>query len=104
MIEIQPKIRPVLDPGFLPASLWNAAYRSIVGKEPDSRPVAIALLRPTGECRIHRDRLLPDNPRFADTNWHYAGRLVKFLLWAAGGNRVLVANAPEIAEPPIRLP
>lgn len=98
MLEIRPKIKPVLDPGFLPASLWNAAYRCLVAKEPDSRPLAVALLRPGGECGIHHDRLLPDTPRFAAANWLYAERLVKFLLWSRGGNRLLLSNAPEIAD------
>ncbi|MFI5357818.1 MAG: ROK family protein, partial [Opitutales bacterium] len=93
-----PKLRPVLDPEFIPAVLWKRAYRELVARDPRARPLTIALLRADGTGSVHRDRVLAAaHPESAQTLRH-AERLLKFLLWQKGGCRVLVAGADEVAR------
>ena len=37
-MNIQPKITPVLDPGFVPAVLWNQAFEAKAAADPTVRP------------------------------------------------------------------
>ena len=39
-MNIQPKITPVLDPGFVPAVLWNQAFEAKAAADPASHPVS----------------------------------------------------------------
>jgi predicted NBD/HSP70 family sugar kinase len=93
LLSVSPKFRPVLDPGFVPASLWNRAYRAAAG--PNGRPLAIALERSDGSVSVFRTAVLAGA---AELNNRYAERLLKFLLWQKGGYRVTVAGNPEIAH------
>ena len=97
MLTEAPKVRPPLDPDFLPASLWNRAYAALAARDPRARPFCLVLERPNGGVSRFDCRLLgADNPA-ASLNLPYAERLLKSLLWLKGGFRVLVAGAPEIA-------
>ena len=97
MLNVQPKFRPPLDPEFLPAALWQRAYREVVERDPGARPFAIVIVRPDGTTFRHDSRVLRrDHPAAALTLTH-AERLLKFLLWMKGGSDVLVAGADEIA-------
>ena len=97
MFNISPKFRPALDPDFLPAVLWNRAYRGLVARDPASRSFAVALVRADGAASVHHDRVLSAAHPAAANTVRYAERLLKFLLWQKGGCRVLVAGAEEIA-------
>jgi predicted NBD/HSP70 family sugar kinase len=97
MLKITPFLRPPLDPEFLPAALWNRAYRSLVANDPGARTLTIALERPGGGASRHQSRVLAPGHPSAELTLHYAERLLKFLLWQKGGARVCVAGAPEVA-------
>src|SRR5450759_734117 len=56
-LPVSPKLRPPLDPGFLPAALWNRAYRDLVTHDPGARPFALALVRSDGSASVHHDRV-----------------------------------------------
>jgi len=96
-LPISPRFRPPLDPGFLPAVLWNRAYHELVARDPAARPFALALVRADGGASIHHDRLLSVAHPAAGHTLRYVERLLKFLLWQKGGCRVLVAGADEVA-------
>jgi predicted NBD/HSP70 family sugar kinase len=97
MLSVEPKLRPPLDPEFVPASLWTRAYREQVDRDPRARAFAVVLVRPDGTVFRHDSRVLSaDHPAASLTNT-YAERLLKFLLWMKGGSDVLVAGADEIA-------
>lgn len=97
MLKITPFIRPPLDEAFLPAALWNRAYRALVGLDPASRPFVIVLERPDGGASRHQSRVLSADHPSAALSLRYAERLLKFLLWQKGGCTVRIAGAPEIA-------
>ena len=97
MLPVAPRLRPALDPEFLPAPLWNRAYRELVARDPRARPFAIVLGRPDGAVFRHDSRVLSAGHPAAALTLRYAERLLKFLLWMKGGPQVLVAGADEIA-------
>jgi len=90
---LNPQFRPVLDPDFQPASLWNRAYRALVSQSGGGVPLAIALERADGAVSVFRTAVLPDR---AETR-RYAERLLKFLLWQKGGCRITVAGDADLA-------
>jgi predicted NBD/HSP70 family sugar kinase len=87
---------PVLDPGFLPAVLWNRGYRTLAGEGADSREIDLALVRPDGTAFRWASRLLPNTLEYFGTTLRYVERALKFLLWQKGGSRVLISGAPEL--------
>lgn len=97
MLSVAPKLRPVLDPEFLPGALWQRAYRALVAADPGARPFAVVLERKDGSVFRHDSHVLSAGHPQAALTLTYAERLLKFLLWMKGGPRVLVAGADEIA-------
>ena len=94
-IIINPQFTPVLDPAFVPAVLWNRAYEA---KAADvGRDISIALSRDDGTCFHWSGRVLPAEATYAADTGKYIERLVKFLLWQKGGNRISVAGADDVA-------
>ncbi|MFT5121607.1 MAG: putative NBD/HSP70 family sugar kinase [Kiritimatiellia bacterium] len=93
------KIKPVLDPAFLPASVWNRSYQHLVDSVSAFQPFAIALERPDGLRTVYHTRILPPYSVFIGLNRKYVGRLVKFWLWATGGSKIyLCGSYPELTE------
>jgi predicted NBD/HSP70 family sugar kinase len=97
LLPITPKFRPVLDPDFVAASLWNRAYRSLV-KSSGGPPLALALERSDGSTSVFRTAVLPHEGANVPLNQRYVERLLKFLLWQKGGYRVTVGGDPRLAE------
>ena len=95
-LVITPKFRPVLDPAFVPASLWNRAYRALAQSAPV--PLAIALERGDGGVSVFRTATLPHRGAHIALNQRYTERLLKYLLWQKGGWRITIAGEPAIAE------
>jgi predicted NBD/HSP70 family sugar kinase len=98
MLTVSPKLRPVLDPEFLPASLWNRAYRAAVEQSSGSH-LALALGRVDGSVSVFHAAVLPHRGANVAVNLRYIERLLKFLLWQKGGHRVIVAGHDQTAAP-----
>ena len=96
IISVSPKVRPALDPEFVPASLWNRAYRALA-QIGGGGPLAIALERSDGSRLRLPHRHPAARRRNVAVNQRYIERLLKFLLWQKGGCRVTVAGDPRIA-------
>ena len=96
-LSISPKFRPVLDPGFVPAILWNRAYQAKVAADSAARPIELALCRTDGTVFRHSDRILSSSAANDPLTIKYVERLFKFLLWQKGGSRLLIAGAPDVA-------
>ena len=92
------KNMPVLDPDFLPAKVWNDAYRRKVSESPGERRIAINVRRPDGVNWTYRTVMLPAESRYLETNVRYLERIVKFLLWAWGGSEVSIQGARELVD------
>lgn len=96
LISVAPKFRPVLDPEFVPASLWNRAYRARVQACGGGSKLALALTRGGGAVSVFRTSVLPHEGANAPINQRYVERLLKFLLWQKGGYKVTVAGDPAV--------
>jgi predicted NBD/HSP70 family sugar kinase len=97
MLNVLPLFRPALDPDFLPAVLWNKAFRAVVAADRRSRPFVLVLERSDGDTSVHESRVLAVDHPAAGLNLRYAERLLKFLLWQKGGAQIRVIGAPELA-------
>jgi len=94
---MSPKFRPVLDPEFVPASLWNRGYRAAVQESGGGQNLAIALERSDGSVSVFRTAVLPHEGVNVEINHRYVERLLKFLLWQKGGYRVTIGGDARIA-------
>ncbi len=97
-LEVRMRHRPVLDPGFLPAVLWNRAYKERVRATRRAVDLGVALVRQDGTAFTHKARILPPTAANAALNRKYVERLVKFLLWQKGGCTIQVAGCPPVAR------
>ena len=91
-------VKPVLDPGFIPAVIVNRQYRAECQHCPGAEPLVIGLERPDGTVFVHRSQVLPLNGGTVDRTRHYVERLVKTLLWMQGGATIYVGGPLGIAE------
>jgi predicted NBD/HSP70 family sugar kinase len=91
---LNPLFRPVLDPDFQPASLWNRAYRTLVSQSRGGVPLTIALERADGAVSVFRTAVLPDH----EETQRYVERLLKFLLWQKGGCRITIAGDAQLVR------
>jgi len=97
-LVLSPKFRPILDPEFLPAVLWNRVYQAKVRESGHAQNLAIALERGDGSVSVYRTATLPHEGSNIALNQRYTERLLKFLLWQKGGYLVTIAGDPNIAE------
>ena len=95
--SVAPEFRPALDPGFVPAVLWNRAYRARAATDSGARPIEMALCRTDGTVFRLSDRILSASTANDALTIKYVERLFKFLLWQKGGSRLLMAGAPDVA-------
>ena len=85
------KNKPPLEPEFIPFQVWAEAFL----KEA-YRPFRVAVHRDHGSVSVFESRLRGEE--FAEANYRYMERYVKFLLWSAGGWRVTVLGCAETAR------
>lgn len=90
-----PAIPAPLDPGFLPAVLFNRDYVAAAGKSGRAVPLVIGLEREGKLVSRFETVVLPDD--HASTRL-YVERLVKFLLWARGGWKLHIGGPKPIGE------
>ncbi len=91
-----PRTLPPLDPGFRPAALASRVFRAEVRASGAGVPLAIALERSDGSISRYDTVVFPDDHPRAGANLVYAERLVKFLLWARGGWKVIVGGPAAV--------
>ncbi|MFU8892931.1 MAG: ROK family protein [Luteolibacter sp.] len=96
-LPIKAAFKPMLDPDFVPAVLWNRAYHHKVARDPKARQIHLALCRPDGTTFRWAGPVLSESSANGPLTLRFIERIVKFLLWQKGGSRLLVAGAPEVA-------
>jgi len=90
--------KPLLDPTFVPAVLWNRLYAERVAADPKSEPLAIALKREDGSVFVHETAILSHEGCNRAINHRFAERLLKFLLWQKGAATIVVGGNPAITD------
>lgn len=91
-----PRHASSLSPGFMPAALWNRAYREAAAHAPRRREITLSLAQDGGFYSHYTSPLLPADHPDAPLTLRYVERMLKFLLWQRGAARVAVTGAPEI--------
>ena len=86
---------PPLDPGFVPAIIFNREYVKAVKKSGRAVPLVIGLER--DNKLVSRFETVVKGAADADT-FFYVERLVKFLLWARGGWKLYVGGPKAVGE------
>lgn len=82
-------LKPVLDPEFIPARVYNDQFLKTA-----TRPFTVAVERE--DSLVYRvDTFLGDD---RDANNFYVERLVKFLLWSAGGWKIIISGDDDVYE------
>lgn len=97
-LSVNPAVKPELDLEFLPAVLWNKAYREAVNAAPGKLDIVIALERANGAVSTFPAVIFPHTGKTAALNLKYVERIVKFLLWMKGGCRVTIAGCDALAK------
>ena len=90
---------PCLEPGFRPLVLERRAFRASVRASGRAVPLKLAVATPSGQAVV-AETVVYGNPNAAEAaaNFHHAERLVKSLLWIAGGSRIIVAGEEMLAK------
>jgi len=96
-LAVELRHRPALDPGFLPAVLWERAYAARVAAEPRSTRVVLCVTRRDGTVFREETAVLPHEGDNIPLNLTHVERMVKLLLWLKGGSEILVAGHEELA-------
>jgi len=96
-IELNIDYKPVLDPKFVPAVLWNRKYQELVSECADSHAITICLERADGSASLFSTKILPHSEANRNINIKYVERIVKFLLWQKGGCKIIIAGDDAIA-------
>jgi predicted NBD/HSP70 family sugar kinase len=94
-LSIQPSIKAPLDPGFVPAVLFNRSYVKAAEASGNAVKLVLGLERECGLVSRFETVVRPDAD--ADT-LRYVDRIVKFLLWARGGWKLHFGGPKEIGE------
>jgi predicted NBD/HSP70 family sugar kinase len=93
--SLQPAIKAPLDPGFLPAVLFNRNYVQSARASGKAVPLVLGLER---ECGLVSRFETIVNPTADAETLLYVERIVKFLLWARGGWKLHVGGPTAIGE------
>ncbi|MBN1312711.1 MAG: ROK family protein [Anaerolineae bacterium] len=88
---------PPLDADFLPAALYNRAFRHAVQESGGGIPLVIGLERAHGALSRYKTAIFPEEHPASKDNLRYVERIIKFLLWQRSGWKVYVGGPEHIA-------
>jgi predicted NBD/HSP70 family sugar kinase len=88
ILNMEPKIQPLFDPGFKPLSLVCRSYRKAVEAAGQRVRVRIGIERENGLISVFETVALPPGEAGAEATEAYIERMVKFLLWSRGGWKI----------------
>ncbi len=91
-VKFEVKNLPKYDPDFKPMEQFTRAFLK------DARePIAIGIERNGGLIAVY-DTFIHGTEKMRSADRYYAERLVKFLLWAKGGFRIIIYGSRDIYE------
>ena len=96
-IKVKPAVTAPLDPGFLPAALFNREYRKLASSV-GGVPLRLALERGDGSISRFDTSVIPEEAGYTDATSLYIERIVKFLLWQRGGWKLYVGGPAKIGN------
>jgi len=93
---VKPKLKPVLDPAFAPLVLALGELRQAAAV--DGQDVVVGVARGPENIVTYATRIVREGSGGDERNFQVLERLVKSLLWAAGGYRIVIAGGPVVGE------
>ncbi len=90
------KVQAKLDPGFTPLSLVCKSMKEAT--ETVGQDIVIAIERNKGYTTTYKTRIYPDGCGHDEENFRFVERIVKSLLWVAGGYKVIIAGSAVVGE------
>lgn len=90
------KVNAKLDPQFTPMSLVCREMREAT-KE-DGQDIIIAVERNKGYTTTYKTRIFKDGTGKDAENYAFVERIVKTLLWVAGGYKIIIAGSDTVAQ------
>ena len=90
------KIKAVLDPQFAPMSLKVREMRELT--KDNGQEIVIGVERNKGAVTTYRTRIFPDGTGHDEENYRFVERIVKSMLWVAGGFKIIIAGSEVVAQ------
>ena len=90
------KVKAKLDPQFAPLSIVCREMREAT-KE-DGQDLVIGVERNKGYTTVYKTRVFKDGTGHDEENFDFVERMVKALLWVAGGFKVIIAGSEVIGN------
>ncbi len=90
------KVKAKLDPKFEPLSVVVREMREAT-KE-NGQDVIVAIERNKGQISTYKTRIYPDGTGHDEENFRFIERIVKSLLWIAGGYKVFIAGSEAVGN------
>jgi hypothetical protein len=88
----------VLDADFIPAALYNQAFREEIQSSGKGDDLVFGLERADGSLSHFETKVFTHDHPWAIHNNEYSERILKFLLWQRGGWKVYVGGPAGIAD------
>ena len=88
------KVQAKLDPKFAPLSVVCRDMREAT--KVDGQDIVIAVERNNGYTTTYKTRIFKDGTGHDEENFRFIERLVKSLLWVAGGYKVIIAGSEVV--------
>ncbi len=89
------KVNAKLDPQFAPMSLVCREMREAT--KDNGQDIVIAIERNKGYTTTYKTRIFPDGTGKDAENFNFVERIVKTLLWVAGGFKIIIAGSDTVA-------
>ncbi len=90
------KVNAKLDPQFMPLALVCREMREATAN--DGQDIVIGIERNKGYMTTYKTRIYKDGTGHDDENFAVVERLVKSLLWVAGGYRIIIAGSEVVGN------
>ena len=90
------KVNAKLDPQFQPLSIVCREMREAT--KDNGQDIVIGIERHKGYTHTYKTRIFPDGTGHDEQNFNFIERIVKSLLWVAGGYKVIIAGNEAIGN------
>ena len=90
------KVNAKLDPQFSPLSVICRDMRS--NTKDNGQDMVIGIERNKGYIYTYKTRIFPDGTGHDDENFDFIERIVKSLLWIAGGYKIIIAGSQIVGN------
>lgn len=90
------KVKALLDPNFQPLSVICRQMRQAA--ETQGQELVIGVERNKGYTTVYRTRIWQDGIGKDEENFRFVERIVKSLLWVAGGYKIIIAGSKVVGE------